>query len=616
MQTGLVPPRFAFARRAFERTGVLVLCSWSLACSGAIESPGDSGNPNGAGATASSGGSGPGAGGTGGSGAAGGAGGASGGTGGGTTGGTGGATGGAGGTGGAAGGAGGTGGTPSPECVGAAADTDANVLRRLSALEYQRTVQSLLKLSAPPPVDDLPADNERLGFRTFAEFQTMSPANLRAYLEKAGELADELFADDARRASVIGCELADAACLGTFVTSFGRLAYRRSLEQAELTAITTEATEQGVDAEDRFRFALEVLLSSPSFLYRVEIGSMAEGLSTLTSAELASRLSFALLGRGPSAALLDQAAAGALDTPEGLRTAAQAMLADPEAQTFFAAFFRQWFGYNTLRAPVQPPRGWSDTLMPEMQAETDAVVRDFAWGGQSLLDVLSAPYTKVSASLATFYGLPAPGADGRVDVPAGHVRANSGLLTHASLLGAKSDGDLIAMRGNWLRRTFLCEELTPPPDLADQIGDLLVGLTRTEIINTRNAMPECGGCHAMIDPIGVGFAQFDASGRFDDSIDVAGIMVTPALPDAPDPAAFASIAELATKLKAMPPLPHCVAERAFLYVNGREPAVADSCAVEGISTAFVSGGQTLPALLAGIVEAPAFRLRRAPAPTP
>jgi hypothetical protein len=314
--------------------------------------------------------------------------------------------------------------------------------------------------------------------------------------------------------------------------------------------------------------------------------------------------------------LLDQAATGALDTPEGLRAVAQAMLADPEAQSFYAAFFRQWLGFNTLRPPATPPSGWSDALLPELQAETDAVIRDHAWGGQSLLDMLTAPYTKVSASLATFYGLPAPGADGRVDVPASHVRAGSGILTHASLLGAKTDGDLIAIRGHWIRRAFLCEELTPDAAVTDEIETVTEGLDRIEIINTRNELPQCVGCHSSIDPIGIGFAKFDAAGRYDESIDLAGINVMPALPDAPEPTAFASVGELAGKLKTLPALPSCVADRAFLYVNGRMPAAADHCTVDGVSQAFVSGGLTLPALVAGMVEAPAFRLRRPPTPTP
>ena len=507
----------------------------------------------------------------------------------------------------------GTAGTGTPAaCTGATPDADPTVLRRLSVLEYQRSVQSLLKLSAPPSSDGLPLDNERLGFRTFAEFQTMSAENLRGYLEKARGLATELMADTARRTSVLGCQTTASGCLASFVSSFGKLAFRRPLEQTEIDGITSAATANAADTDDQFRFAIEVLLSSASFLFRVEVGDKPEGLSTLTGTELASRLSFALLGRGPSAALLDEAASGALDTPQGLHDAAASMLSDPEAQGFFSAFFRQWLGFNTLRAPVKPPTGWSDSLMPLMQAETDAVVQDFAWGGANLLGMLTANYTKLDPALAKFYGLAAPAADGKLDFPAGNIRESSGLLTHASLLSAKSDGDMIAIRGNWLRKTFLCEELAPPPDLADQIGELLVGLTRTEIVNQRNTLTQCKSCHASIDPIGMGFAQFDATGRFDSTIDMSAIMVAPALPDAEGDNAFSTPAELAQMLQALPGVPGCVADRAFLYVNGREPGSADACTLSSTTQAFAAGGNGFPALLTGIVEAPAFRLRRAP----
>lgn len=593
--------------RTLKLVGALALVT-SAACTGTIDGTqaGGTGAAPGTGAAASTG-----AGGTAsqGSGAQGGSSAATG-----TTGGTSGSSG-ASGTSGSSSGSSGTGVDPAA-CATATPDAGASVLRRLSVLEYQRTVQSLLHLSAPPSADGIPVDNERLGFRTYAEFQTMSAENLRAYLEKARGLAADLMADTTRRTAVLGCQATAPGCLASFVTSFGKLAFRRTLEQSEIDGIVNAATGNAADTDDQFKYAVEVLLSSASFLFRVETGSSPEGLATLSGSELASRLSFALLGRGPSAELLEQAASGALDTPAGLTSAAESMLADPDAQTFFAAFFRQWLGFNTLRAPLTPAKDWSDTLLPMMQAETDAVLHDFAWSGGSLLDALTANYTTVSPELAKFYGLPAPGANGHVDFPAGNVRENSGLLTHASLLGAKSDGDLIAIRGNWLRKTFLCEELAPPPDLADQIGELLVGLTRTEIVNQRNVMSQCKGCHSLIDPIGMGFAKFDQSGRFDAAIDISALQITPALPDAPSEPAFSSLAELGEKLKGLPGVPECVAKRAFLYVNGREPTSADACTVATISDAFSKGGKSFPALVAGIVEAPAFRLRRAPGVTP
>jgi hypothetical protein len=484
----------------------------------------------------------------------------------------------------------------------------------LSVLEYQLTLQDLFQLPAVPSVENIPPDQAKDGFRTYSALQTVSAEHLRAFLEKAQTLADELLLDTARRTKVVGCDVAAAGCLKSFVTSFGKLAYRRPLETAEVDAVVNRATTNAIDVTDQFRYAIESLLIAPSFLFRVEVGTGTE-LATLTPYELASRLSFALWGRAPSADLLDRAAQGALDKPEQLADVATMMLADARTRGFFDAFFGQWLGFETLRAPTVPPAGWSDSLLGEMGKETALVLGDFAWGSRNFLDVLTTSRTRVSASLATFYGLPAPAADGTLEIPAGHVRAGTGLLTHPALISAKSDGDLIAIRGNWLRKTFLCRHLEVPPDLSDLIGELLVGLTRVEIVKTRNMHAACRGCHSIIDPVGIGFAQFDPLGKFDSSVNLGAFGVTPGLPDAPN-AAFGSVAELASKLRELPEVSACLSNRVFVYANGREPEHTDACAVEGASQSFAQSGNSFAAMLKGLVAAPTFRVRRAPPGAP
>jgi hypothetical protein len=176
----------------------------------------------------------------------------------------------------------------------------------------------------------------------------------------------------------------------------------------------------------------------------------------------------------------------------------------------------------------------------------------------------------------------------------------------------KSDGDPIAIRGNWLRKTFLCQHLTIPASVADEIGERLVGLTRVQIVQSRNTDVTCKGCHAMIDPVGVGFAAFDSTGRFDEMADVAQWGIAPGLPDAPVPA-FATVGELSAKLRSLPAVSACIATKAFLYVNGHEPAAEDACTLDSVAKSFAAGGQSFTSLLKGLVEAPEFRLRRAPA---
>jgi len=503
----------------------------------------------------------------------------------------------------------GGGGTSAPVCSSATPDVGPSILRRLSGLEYQLTLQDLFQLKAPPSLEGSPADTEKDGFKVFAEVQTVSAQHLRAYLDKAQELGTALMADSARRANVLGCEPSASGCLKGFVTRFGRLAYRRALAADEIDALVARAERDALDVNDRFQFAIEVLLTAPDFLYRAELGTTPEGLSTLNPAELAAKLSFAIWGRAPSGELLDQAEQGALDTAQGLSQVVDRLLSDPRAQGFYSGFFRQWLGYEAVRPPTTPVSGWNDALLPAMQAETDAVVSEFAWGGLNFLDALTANRTHLEPQLATFYGLPAPGADGLLTIPSSHVRANTGLLTHASLLGAKSDGDLIALRGDWLRETFLCRHMQVPASVAEQLGELLVGLTRVQIVKERNSRGECKGCHAIIDPIGVGLAKFDRAGRYDDSLDITEFGIAPALPDAPSPA-FSSVAELAAKLRAMPEVSACLTSRAFLYVNGREPAASDVCTTEAAQQSFAAESSSFPSLLRGLFSAPSFRLRR------
>jgi uncharacterized protein DUF1592/uncharacterized protein DUF1588/uncharacterized protein DUF1587/uncharacterized protein DUF1595/uncharacterized protein DUF1585 len=499
--------------------------------------------------------------------------------------------------------------TPDVTCSSASPDVGSSILRRLSGLEYQLTLQDLFQLQTPPSLEGLPADTEKDGFKVFAEVQTVSAQHLRSYLAKAQELGTALMADSARRTRVLGCEPSANGCLKQFITRFGRLAYRRALSAEEIDALVTRAERDALDVNDRFQFALEVMLTAPDFLYRAEVGATPEGLSTLSPAELAAKLSFAVWGRAPSAELLDQAEQGALDTSEGISQTVDRLLADQRVQGFYSGFFRQWLGYEAVRAPTTSVKGWSDALLPAMQAETDTVLKEFAWGGLNFLDALTTNRTYLKPELATFYGLPAPGADGLLTIPGSHVRANTGLLTHASLLGAKSDGDLIALRGDWLRETFLCRHMQVPASVAEQLGELLVGLTRVQIVKERNSRAECKGCHSVIDPIGVGLAQFDRAGRYDESLDISEFGIAPALPDAPSPA-FASVEELAAKLRAMPEVSACLTSRAFLYVNGREPAASDRCTTQTAEQNFAAESSSFPTLLRGLVTASSFRLRR------
>lgn len=496
-------------------------------------------------------------------------------------------------------------------CAQAGQDLGPSVLRRLSRVEYQLTVQDLFRLTEPPSIQLIPEDIVQDGFTSFSEVQSISAQHLRAYLDTATALFDELNGDPLRMEQVVGCDPLETSCLSSFVTSFGRLAYRRALTTEEVTELVQAATTHALDAVDQIRYATQALLTSAHFLFRVELGDQKEGLSRLSAQELAAKLSFTIWGRSPSVALLDQADAGDLDTDDGLATLAADMLSDPKAEFYYKQFFREWLGYSILRPPLDPPSDWSDELMPLMKEETDALVAEYAWQPEkNLWDMLTTNHSNIAPELAAFYGV-SSNAQGRVEFASDDPRANAGVLGHASLLSQKTDGDKVAVRGNWLRRTFLCEDLHIPPGLAEILGEQLVGLTSMQIIAERNEEVTCKTCHEAIDPIGVGLAQFDATGRFDSSVDLSSYPIAPGFPDAKDPV-FSSLSELAAKLRAMPELSHCLTEQAFIYALGRAPQAADACAFEDAEASFTTEGGSFSALLRGLALSSGFRFRRAP----
>jgi hypothetical protein len=143
------------------------------------------------------------------------------------------------------------------------------------------------------------------------------------------------------------------------------------------------------------------------------------------------------------------------------------------------------------------------------------------------------------------------------------------------------------------------------------LGEILVGLTRVEIVKKRNTEAGCKGCHAMIDPVGIGFVQFDHTGRYDSTINGSEYGVAAALPDATASPAYNTLGELATKLQSLPEVSACLATKVFLYAEGRDPVRADTCALESASKAFAENGNNFSAMLRGLVTSSTFRSRRA-----
>ena len=140
-----------------------------------------------------------------------------------------------------------------------------------------------------------------------------------------------------------GARSDEEACAREILSSRARLAYRRPVEPADVNTLMDfyRAGRGGASFDAGIQLALERLLISPDFLFRIERdpAGIAPGTAyELSALELASRLSFFLWSSIPDVELLEVAERGALQDPEVLEQQTQRMLADTRAKALVHNF--------------------------------------------------------------------------------------------------------------------------------------------------------------------------------------------------------------------------------------------------------------------------------------
>ena len=269
---------------------------------------------------------------------------------------------------------------------------------------------------------------------------------------------------------------------------------------------------------------IAIVLSSPHFLYLAEpVGE--QDRRKLDDLELASRLSYFLWSAPPDDGLLEAAAAGELQTPEGRTRQVDRLLADPRSRGFVAAFAHQWLGLERLDFFQ-----FNDKLYPRYDLATKALSRQEIFEtigllvreNLSLKNLLASDFVVVNGVLAQYYGLDGVSGDEfqKVNLPADSPRG--GLLGMAAVLAMGSNGEHTSAveRGAWVLRKLLHDPPPPAPPNVPQLtrleGKLL---TSRERLRLHQEEPQCASCHRRIDPIGFGLENFDAGGlwRTEDS---------------------------------------------------------------------------------------------------
>jgi hypothetical protein len=150
----------------------------------------------------------------------------------------------------------------------------------------------------------------------------------------------------------------------------------------------------------------------------------------------------------------------------------------------------------------------------------------------------------------------------------------------------------------------------PPPAAVDFAASFKVPAdyqgTRRQLAEMASASsPACSGCHAVINPIGYGFEEFDDIGRPRTTdrnlpIDSSGRL--------PDGTTFASTAELMRTLSASPQVAACTAGHFLSYALGTrlDDADADRCNSRAVAAQAVDASRSLAEFVQAVVRTDAF----------
>jgi len=430
------------------------------------------------------------------------------------------------------------------------------------------------------------------------------------------------------RARVFVCQPKSASdelpCAKTILSALARKAYRRPITNADLDApiqFYSAARALG-DFDTAIRDALPTILASPKFLYRAErspAGLAPGSIHAIGDVELASRLSFFLIGRAPDDELLTAAERGTLTTPTVLEAQVRRLLADPRSESLVTSFAFQWLKMRALEEidpdPIIFPN-FDDSLRAAFRREMELFVDSILREDRPVLELLTANHTFVNERLALHYGIP--------DVRGDRFRrvtltdANRwGLLGKGAVLLTTSYANRTApvLRGAWILENLLGTPPSPPPPDVEAFQENKDGEKQRsvrEIMEQHRAKPSCNACHGVMDPLGFSLENFDAIGewRAEDryagtAIDASGKLV--------DGTAVNSPADLRVALTRRPEqFVQTLTERLMTYALGRTVDYYDMPAVRKIVREAARDQYRFSSIVMGIVRSDAFRMRMVP----
>lgn len=466
-------------------------------------------------------------------------------------------------------------------------------VRRLSSREYNNVVRDLLGDTSRPAARFL-RDAYQNGYDNGSAELAVQSDQVVDY-EAAAEALAQTAVARGLAPLIADCDLAqqgNAACLQSLLDSLAPRAFRRPLttgEQQRLRAVFDAELAAGGDFARAIQTVLEVILQSPQFLYREELGPAdapeGRGPVQLTDYEVATELSFLLTGSIPDAALWTAVTGGRFKTVADYRREAARLLGTPAARETVRAFLHQWLATDRT-ATLSKDSGFypdfNQALADSMGQELDRFYDHVMWDGSgSLRELFTSNQSFVDDRLARLYGVQVSG--GGFQPVTLDPALRKGVLSRAGFLAvhAATDSSGPISRGVFLLQALLC--LPPPQPPANVPPALPAGDPGAKDLTTRQrfekhvSSPVCAACHKQIDGVGFGLEQFDGLGAYrtvenGQPVDSRGTLLGTGEIDGD----YTGAGELASRLATSRSLTDCYLRNAYRFALGQiEPTGED-----------------------------------------
>lgn len=396
-----------------------------------------------------------------------------------------------------------------------------------------------------------------------------------------------------------------------------RRAFRRTVSDAEVepfARFVSLAVERGEPFEAGMQVAIQGVLVSPQFLFRIESddGTTGNLARRLNAFEVASRLSYFLWNTTPDERLLDLAEKKELLRTEVLEGEVKRLLEDSRSDEMIRNFAGQWLGLRRLvelSPDTQVFPQFDEKLRSSMAEETERFVRHVLRSGRPITELLSARYTFLNERLAKHYGIDGVTGDKFREVKLTDGR-RAGLLTQGSVLLLTSYPNRTSpvKRGEWVLTNILGDEPPPaPPNVPtlEETRDSNQNLTLRQQMAKHREDPSCAACHKTMDAIGFGFESYDAIGRWREK---DGKLPVDSSGQLPSGEKFEGAVQLIDVLaKRDEDFLETFTERLLTFALGRGVEYTDRCVLDATIADAQANGKTFSSIVAAIVRSDAFR---------